>query len=464
MPAPWEALAAVEIGIREGIDKGLAYEREALGRLIETPTCRNLLHLFLQREQLKKAPEKKRDNARAIRKIGLIGAGAMGTALAHLAVVRGFDIVIKEANELSLGFAMLRQHALGQRLVERGEFSQEDISRRLNSVHGTMAWKGFGNVDLVIEAIDEDLPKKTTLIQEIEKNVPAGAVISSLTTSLSIAQLQAGLQHPGRVAGLHFFPVVSKVPLVEIVRAPGTTAATVEDLLEWTRKLGRTGMVVRDGPGFLVHRICMPAWNEAVLLLLEGVSERTIDEAMIRFGMPQGPLEYLDQMGLDEAAALARAMRPVFADRVSISSLFDVMVENGWLGLKTGAGFFRHKKGRQKKHYGLQRALADLAQPGSRDILSVADRHKHVSARLAGLMVNEAVRCLAEGLADRDSIDTAMVLGGAWPPHRGGPIRYAEQRGLKAMAAELTEWSLRLGPRFEPCAKLVDLLNRTSSE
>jgi 3-hydroxyacyl-CoA dehydrogenase/enoyl-CoA hydratase/3-hydroxybutyryl-CoA epimerase len=449
MPAPWEALAAVQLGIHDGIDKGLAYERAAIGRLIETPACRNLLQLFLQREQLKKPPDKKRGDARTIRKIGLVGAGAMGSAVAHLAIMRGFEIVIKEANEMSLGLAMLRLLGMFKQPLDQGVLAQPDIAKKLANIHGTTAWKGFDNVDLVIEAIDEDRAKKTALLQDVEKYAPARAIIASLTSSLAIADLQKGLKHPGRVAGLHFFPVVAKVPLVEVVRGPATEAAAVDDLADWTRKLGRSGMVVRDSPGFLVHRICMPAWNEAVVLLTEGVPAERIDQAMIRFGMPQGPLEYLDQMGLDEAAALVRAMQPLFGERLALSPLFERMVENGWLGLKSGAGFFRYKKGRQKKHYGLQRILADLGPSAQREILSVADQLKHVRERLTALMVNEAVRCLEEGLAEKDKIDVAMVLAGAWPPHRGGPLRFAEAQG-KAMAATLTELSLRFGPRFEP--------------
>jgi 3-hydroxyacyl-CoA dehydrogenase len=406
---------------------------------------------------LKKAPERKRADARTIRKIGLVGAGAMGTAVAHLAVMRGFEIVIKEANEMSLGLAMLRLLGMFKQPLDKGVLSQPEISKRLASIHGTTAWKGFDSVDLVIEAIDENLGKKTALLREMEKNVPGRAMVASLTTSLTIASLQNGLKQPGRVAGLHFFPVVAKVPLVEVVGAPATDAATVEDLADWTRKLGRTGMVVRDGPGFLVHRICMPAWNEAILLLMEGVPEDRIDEAMIRFGMPRGPLEYLDQMGLDEAAALVRSMQPAFGERLPLSPLFELMMENGWLGQKSGAGFFRYKNGRQKKHYGLQRILAELGPAGRREVLSVADQFKHIQERLAAMMVNEAVRCLEEGLAENDTIDMAMVLAGAWPPHRGGPLQYAATRGGKAMAANLTELSLRHGPRFEPRPWLVEM-------
>src|SRR5262245_14355848 len=183
MPAPWEALEAVRTGLRRGFDAGLAFEREALARLADTPACRNLIRLFLAREQARRPSEKKRERSRPLRRSGIVGAGTMGLGLAHLAVLRGFEVVLREASEIPLGYAVLRVLNQLEQSVKRGQLSAEDFARKLGAVHGTTAWKGFDSVDLVIEAVEEDLAKKQALFREMERHVPATAILTSATSS-----------------------------------------------------------------------------------------------------------------------------------------------------------------------------------------------------------------------------------------------------------------------------------------
>ncbi len=456
MPAPGEAVEAIRAGLRHGFDAGLAYERQALGRLVQTPACRHLIQLFFQREEARKAPEKKREGARLLRRLGVVGAGTMGLAIAHLAASRGFEVVIREANEMALGLTVLRLHGLFKQGVDKGLLSLPEAEKKLSAIHGTTAWKGFDQVDAVIEAVEEDRAKKRQLFQEMERHVPESAILTSITTSLSIADLQKDLKNPGRMAGLHFFHPVARVPLVEVVRGRATGPGVAEDLADWVRKLGRIGLMVRDSPGFVVHRVCMPAWNEAILLLAEGHRLDRIDAAMTRFGMPQGPFEYVDHLGLDEAAALVQTLEPLFGQRLPLSPLFALMVEKGWLGSKTGLGFYRYKGQGKKSNPGLRDILAALPEPDPVETLSAADQMKHIQERLVGLLVNETARCCEEELADETTIDLALVLAGAWAPHRGGPLAYARERGQE-MVASLTTLAQRLGSRFEPCAKLRQL-------
>jgi len=458
-PAPFEALQAVRTGIKEGMAAGLAYERAGIGRLASTPACRNLIHLFFQREQARKIPPKYQARGEPpVRQVALVGAGTMGAGIAQLAAIKGCNVVIREVNDTALAGGVLRILALFNKAAERGVISDEEAKRRLNSIHGTTAWKGFADVDLVVEAVIEELEAKRAVFRELEKEVPPSAVLATNTSSLTVAQLQEGLKHPGRVAGLHFFNPVHKMPLVEVIQGPATTDETVGALVRWAIQLGKTPIVVKDSPGFVVNRILMPYLNEAVLLASEGIPVPDIDKAMRRFGMPMGPLELLDQIGLDVAAHIARAMEPLFADRFPPNPAFHRMQGYGWLGQKNGLGFHRYQ-GRKKKVH--EAAIAVLREGGPRFALmshaGLAPREQMelVRRRMVCLMVNEAAACLGEGLAENAAaIDLAMVLGTGWAPHRGGPLRYGEDMGYGRIVADLRELAQQFGPRFEPCAEL----------
>ncbi len=455
MPAPWEALQAVRAGLKQGLEAGLAYERAAVARLAASDACHNLIRLFLQREEARRPWQgKPRPDSPPIRRVGVVGAGTMGAGIVQLAVLKGCDVVIREPDEKALGTAIMRILTLLTKAVERGLLTTAEIPRKLANIHGTTAWKGFADLDLCIEAVVEDPKTKRSVFREMEKHTSPSTILATNTSSLRVAPLTEDLQYPKRVAGLHFFNPVHKMPLVEIVRPPQTKQDVSDSLAEWVVGLGKTPVFVKDSPGFLVNRILVPYLNEAVLLVGEGMRVQRVDEAMRRFGMPMGPLEVLDQVGLDVAAAIARSLEPVFAGRLSPNPAFEKMKEKGWLGVKSQAGFYRYRRGRPREN---DDAMALLWGGGTPHMpaASPEDLMAEARARLVGLSVNEAIRCLAEGIADgADAIDLAMVLGSGWAPHRGGPLRYARQRGYSAIVASLTELAERLGPRFEPCAEL----------
>jgi 3-hydroxyacyl-CoA dehydrogenase/enoyl-CoA hydratase/3-hydroxybutyryl-CoA epimerase len=469
MPAPWEALKAVRVGLTQGMAAGLAYEREAIGRLVMSNACRNLVNLFFERERARRngdaargrggdaatdtgqphVESPRRPLAPSPRRIGIVGAGTMGAGIAQLAALKGFDVVVREVNDSVLAAGMQRIDALLQKAVERRLLSTEEAQQKLAAMGRTTAWDAFGDVDVVIEAAIEELETKRAIFRELERHTRPSAILATNTSSLSVQQIQEGLRHPERVAGLHFFNPVHKMPLVEVVRAPATGTAVVATLTHWAVALGKTPVGVRDSPGFVVNRILMPYLNEAVLLLAEGMSVERIDETMRRFGMPMGPLELLDQVGLDVAAHIARMLQPALAARFAPNAVFAQMVEHGWLGQKSGAGFYQYQ-GKTKK---VQAAAVALVQ-GESDVLPDIPTAE-ARERMVGLMANEAAACLAEGLAaDAATIDLAMVLGTGWAPHRGGPLRYADDRGVGEVVRVLAELAQRLGPRFEPCPEL----------
>ncbi|MBY0526413.1 MAG: enoyl-CoA hydratase/isomerase family protein [Gemmataceae bacterium] len=457
MPAPAEALEAVRRGIKQDMPAGLAYEREASGRLATSPACHNLVNLFFQREKSRKLPaEVRADLVVPIRRVGVVGAGTMGAGIAQLAAVKGFEVVVQEVNDAALAAGMSKIQALFDKAVEHRVLSAEEARHKIAAIRPTTTWQGFGNVDLVVEAAIEDLDAKRAIFRELEQRTKPTALLATNTSSLLVENLHEGRAHPERVGGLHFFNPVHKMPLIEVVRAPATDDAAVATLARWAIDLGKMPVIVKDSPGFVVNRILMPYLNEAVLVMGEGHSAPYVDRLMRKFGMPMGPLELLDQIGLDVAAHVEQSMRPAFAGRYTPNPCFTRMRERGWLGEKCGVGFYCHH-GKSRKPNNAARG----AFPKDEGKYPVAFRHPGtvsgtaLADRLVLLMVNEAAACLGEGLtSSAEAIDAAMVFGTGWAPHRGGPLHYADHRGLREIVKRLDEFTQNDGPRFEPCTEL----------
>jgi 3-hydroxyacyl-CoA dehydrogenase/enoyl-CoA hydratase/3-hydroxybutyryl-CoA epimerase len=463
MPAPWEALQAVRTGLRHGLEAGLKYEREAAGRLATSNACRNLISLFLAREEARKPPE----TASKIRRVAVIGAGTMGAGIAQLASIHEFELVIREVNDAALKAGMERIAGLLDKAVENKVLTREAAERKLAAIQGVTGWNqgaaAWDAVDLVVEAIIEDLPLKQRVFREVEEHTRRDTILATNTSSLLVQQIQDSVKQRERVAGLHFFNPVHKMHLVEVAHAPRTSGSVVASLVKWVIALGKTPIVVKDSPGFVVNRILMPYLYEAVLLVSQGMQANAIDSTMRRFGMPMGPLELLDQVGLDVAAHSARSMQALFRDRLGteqelsgLALAFEAFVKRGWLGQKAGLGIYRYKGNAKKVHPQALEILRKEPKPAGELIRSLPKEVQMQEARerMVLLMVNEAALCLAEALAPAAQIDLAMVLGTGWAPHRGGPLHYADARGLTEAVQKLKELSQRAGPRFQPCAEL----------
>jgi 3-hydroxyacyl-CoA dehydrogenase/enoyl-CoA hydratase/3-hydroxybutyryl-CoA epimerase len=451
MPAPAEVIEAVRTGLSQGMTQGLAYERAAAGRLAVSPACRNLVTLFVQREQARKLPAEA--GAPEVTRVGVVGAGVMGAGIAQLAAVKGCSVVVQEVNPGALEAGLKRIDELFAKAVQRRLLTQEEARQRRAALRGTLSWEGFGDVDLVVEAALEDLQVKRNLFRELEGRTRPEAVLATNTSSLTVASIQEGLRHPQRVAALHFFNPVHKMPLVEVAHTPATAPHTVDLLRRWAVALGKTPVVVGDGPGFVVNRVLMPYLNEAVLLLSEGLKTRDIDRVMKRFGMPMGPLELLDEIGLDVAAHVARTMQPALAGRFEPNTSFEKLRAQGWLGAKSGTGFYTHK-GKKLAVHGAAEDLLRNGRASPSAALPPAARLAEARERMVLLMVNESALALSEGLADAETVDLAMVFGTGWAPHRGGPLRYADDRGPAEVVQALAALAGRHGKRFEPCAEL----------
>jgi 3-hydroxyacyl-CoA dehydrogenase/enoyl-CoA hydratase/3-hydroxybutyryl-CoA epimerase len=395
-------------------------------------------------------------NPKPVRRVGVVGCGVMGAGIAQLAAVRNCEVVVQEVNADALGAGIQRINALFNQAVERGILTAHERDRKLSAIKGTVAWEHFDGVDVAVEAAVEDLEAKRKVFRELEARCRPETVLATNTSSLRVAEVAEGLARPERLAGLHFFNPVHKMELVEVARIAATSDAATAVLVQFAIVLGKTPVVVRDAPGFVVNRVLMPYLNEATLLIGEGLSIRDLDEVMRRFGMPMGPLELLDQIGLDVAAHVAEAMRPLLQERFGGNDAFAKMRSNGWLGQKSGKGFYSHK-GKKTRPNELAENLLQAARsaPAATTGLPKAARLTEARERMVLLMVNESALALGEGLAAcADAIDLTLVLGTGWAPQRGGPLHYADQREPAEVVRALETLAARHGKRFEPCAEL----------
>ncbi|HEX7879770.1 MAG TPA: 3-hydroxyacyl-CoA dehydrogenase NAD-binding domain-containing protein [Candidatus Eisenbacteria bacterium] len=456
-PAPHEAMESVEESFHTKLDKGLAHEAGLVGPLLVTPTCKNLTWLFRANNEARRPGAIRNPEtgnavpAREVRNAAVIGAGVMGGGIAHLLAEQGIPVRLKDLDEAALVKGMSAAAGLVAAQRKKGRIDRRAARDRMSRIAPALTWDGFGSIDCVIEAVVEDLGIKQRVVGEIESVVPERCVIATNTSSLPIGGIAAGARHPDRIVGLHFFNPVHRMPLVEVIAGRASSAEAVATAHGLARRLGKTPIVVTDTPGFLVNRVLTAYLAEALRMLVEGTDPRAIDKAMVHFGMPMGPFALLDQIGFDTASKASKAIETLNERYLPRASVMSRLIEAGRLGVKNGKGFYRYRKG---KNIGFDKHVLGLVEHGDKSEHGVED----IQARLYLPMVNEAVRCLAAGVARSPAdVDLGMVLGTGFPPFRGGPLRNADIMGIPAVVERLNELATRVGERLSPEPRLVQM-------
>lgn len=441
-PALNAILEAVAAGFRDDHDKGFETERMLFGEVAMTDTSRNLIQLFFQREKARSAATwtgPLSEKPPAIRKVGVIGGGIMGAGIAQWCAVQGFAVALKEISAEFLEQGVSRIDKLFNESVKKGAMSADEAEFRRNSIEVSTTWGDFADVDLVIEAATEKLELKQAIFREVIEQVPYHAIIATNTSALPVTALAGTIKEPERVVGLHFFNPVHRMMLVEIVTTQHTVDRQVVQLVEFVKKLGRTPIVCADSPGFVVNRILFPYLDEAVRLAAEGVPAARVDRVIEAFGMPMGPLELLDQVGIDVAAYVADSLAKLSPQPSPTTGYLHQLAATGKLGRKSGEGFYQYPKGKK---------VAPAADTKSAEN-SITD--ETIEQRIVLRMVNEAGKLLSEGVVPEAwMIDLAMVLGTGFAPQTGGPLAYASRLGIPAMLQRLEQWERTAGPRFAP--------------
>ena len=413
-PSVSKAVEVVTHAVHGEIEKGLLLERNAVAELIKSRDSARLIDLFFMREEANKRPATG-GTALPIHDATVIGAGVMGAGIAHILASRGIRVLMTDVTNDSLARGLERIHGLVSDATRRRLVTKVQGRDTLDRISTTHVPVPLNRHHLVIEAATESMELKKKIFADLAARVSADTILATNTSALSVSDLAKTVPNPERVIGLHFFNPVHRMPLVEIITLPETSPDVLATVVSFVQKLGKTPVVVKDSPGFLVNRILVPYLMEAVRLHEGGIPVKDIDEAMLEFGMPMGPMRLLDEIGLDVAAHVAKTLASAFPDRFPHTDALDKMVAAGQLGKKTGQGFYRYENGKEI----LPSTHSDLP------------RHESIQTNLALLISQEAMRCLKEGIArSADDIDLAMVLGTGYPPFRGGPITFARDTGI----------------------------------
>jgi 3-hydroxyacyl-CoA dehydrogenase/enoyl-CoA hydratase/3-hydroxybutyryl-CoA epimerase len=450
LPDGLKAPAEVLKVLRAGPEHGLAQTRDSVLSLAELPALGNFLRLQRLREQARlPAPD-----AKPNQRIGIVGASGRALALVQTAALKGCDIVFREPDEKALGMTIFGILQNLNAEARRGLLAPKEIEGLLARIHSTVSWKGFGDVGLVIHTGDGDRDTHEKDLREIAAEIPASTPLATTSPWLTMERLRELLPHPNRIMRLSFPTPIGKIPLVEMHHVRDTSPAAQQRFRDFAVLLGKTPIRVRDQAGFLLDRLWYPAWNEILILIREGIDADRLDTILFRFGMAYSPLEYLDLIGLDNAYAYALTMKPIFGERLPPDDAWELLFEKGWLGRKSGQGLFRYHR-RVKRG---NRFLANLLRQDAQRVLTFHSRDQeagHVCERIAGLTINEAFRCVEEGVVENGDVLDLMLMLSGWAPHRGGPIRYAESTGLAHWVETLERHAKESGPRFTPCAELL---------
>jgi len=463
-PAPQMAIDTLRIGVSESEDAQYVAESDAIARLSGDPVTAELLRLFFVSEAAKKLPESLAAQGAAvkpdeIRQAAVIGAGAMGAGVALLLARRGVWTRLKDLNPEFVSRGMQTIRKLLRSDLKRRKITPLEASRALDHLSPATDYRGLKNADVVIEAIVEDLSIKRRMFNELIDAVGEQTVLATNTSSLRVAEIAEGMPRPERFVGLHFFNPPHQMPLVEVVRTPHTSSAAVGAAWSVVSKLGMTPVLVGDCTGFLVNRLLSPYMNEAGYLLEEVDDPLEIERAAVEFGMPMGPLELMDLVGIDVAGHVSRNMHEAYGDRMAPAPLWTKLREGGGGGGKP-ARLYERRFGRKRLSGSFRRAVAEIRRSQGGGKKPVPSR-TGITDRLIFPIINEAARCLDEGIAEKpEDINLAMVFGTGFAPFRGGPLRYAEAIGYDHVVAVLD----RLAPDHPRLAPSDALRRMTRGE
>jgi 3-hydroxyacyl-CoA dehydrogenase/enoyl-CoA hydratase/3-hydroxybutyryl-CoA epimerase len=459
-PAVLKALEVVTRGIARTAAESLALERDGFIELARTGTARNLVRLFFLQERARKlsldsaAPNLGVETGPAeaaapanppapIQRAAVIGAGVMGAGIAQWLAARGVPVILRDIDSSQVAKGMATIGRLFGDGVKRRLFTPLEARQAFDRIQPAATEVPLQRADLVIEAAVERMDLKKKIFGRLAAEAGPDTILASNTSALSITELSSATTAPDRVVGMHFFNPVHRMQLVEIVAGARTGRAALRRTLRFVQQIGKLPVLVRDSPGFVVNRILMPYLIEA------GARIEDIDEAMVDFGMPMGPLRLIDEVGVDVAHHVARTLAGQFSDRLQVPEVLGRMLEAGLLGRKSGRGFYLH----QRKRPRVNRAVLVQRKGDTAARLSRAELQQWMVL----LMVNEAARCLEEEVVSApEDVDFAMVMGTGFAPFRGGPLRHADAVGLPEVVARMNQL-VGIGLNyFKPCALLAE--------
>ena len=452
--APLKILGVMESGQGQKRNSYLSMEATAFGELCMGVQSQNLQYVFSLMDGAKKYREARGGDSGNVQKVSqgaVLGAGNMGGGLAWLFAKNAQRPIVKDVSLQSLEQGLQQSSQNFRSELKRKKITPSQFERFQRSITPTLHYTNMASVDLLIEAVTENLELKKKVFQEVEKHLREDCLITSNTSSLRVTEMAQALVRPERFAGLHFFNPVHRMPLVEIVTHSKVAQETIESLYHWVLQVKKVPLVVRDGPGFLVNRILMPYMNIALDLLTKGVPHGDIESACLNFGMPMGPFRLLDEVGIDVGIKVLKEIHQALGDRMCSHSLIEDIVKAGFLGRKNDKGFYLYKEGRKKEW----NQHINKFFPHKSTFMG----EKLIQQRIFFPMVNEAAHILDEKIViSPKDVDLGVIFGIGFPPFRGGILRYADREGLDQIVQLMKEFSREAGPHYYTPAPYLERL------
>ncbi len=458
-PAPVEAVKVMQKAAGKGRDEALKIEAQGFAKVARTPVADGLISLFLNDQLLKKKAKAATKIARPIKQAAVLGAGIMGGGIAYQSAVRGTPIIMKDIADKQLDLGMSEANKLLAKQVERKKLTPEKSGNVLSKIRPTLNYGDFGNVDVVVEAVVENPKIKKSVLAEIEGLVKPGTIIASNTSSISIDELAAAMKHPENFLGMHFFNPVHRMPLVEVIHGAKTSKAATATIVDYASRMGKSPIVVKNCPGFLVNRVLFPYFAGFMAAIRDGADFVKVDRIMENFGWPMGPAYLQDVVGIDTGHHVSDVLAEGYPDRMAktFKTALDVMYESKRYGQKNGVGFYKYEtdpKGKPKK----------LTDPASYELIKPVQpsgqkdfSDEEIIDRLMIPMIIETARCLEEGIVETaNEADMGLILGIGFPPFRGGALKYADTLGLKTVVEKAEKYK-QLGKLYEPTAKMREM-------
>lgn len=452
-PAIDRIIDTVKQGIENGFQAGLDLEAKNFGELAMTSQSKQLRNIFFATTEMKKETGAEGVQPEKVTKAAVLGGGLMGGGIAHVTINKAkVPVRLKDIGQEGIKNALHYHYQLLKPRVKRKIMRQSELEKQMLMLSPTVDYSGFKDVDLVVEAVFEDLALKQKMVADIEQHAKPTAIFATNTSSLPITKIAAKAERPELVIGLHYFSPVEKMPLAEIITHPGTSAKTVATTVAFAKAQGKTPIVVRDGAGFYVNRILAPYMNEAARLLLAGEPIEHLDKSLVKFGFPVGPITLLDEVGIDVGAKVAPILSDELGERFSPPAAFEKLLDDGRKGRKTKKGFYKYGGKTKGKE------VDDSVYP----VLGITPSQnlsaEQVVERCIFPMLNEAAWCLQDDIirSPRDG-DIGAIFGIGFPPFLGGPFRYMDSLGIKQVVDTLQRLEREHGSRYAPCDLLVQM-------
>src|SRR3954465_3962081 len=459
-PAPLVAIDIVREGLKLPLRRALDLEAGAFSELVTTETAKSLISIFFAKNEVEARAGKIARAARPVETVGVLGAGFMGAGIAQVLAQKGVPVVLKDKDLAAVGrgYAFCQQQFRDR--VKRRRATEAEAKRDLGKILPTVEYEALRRSDFVVEAVFEDLGVKHTVLRETEAVASEDLIFASNTSATPTARIAEPSRHPERVVGMHFFSPVAKMPLLEVIRHPGTSEETLATTVAVGRTMGKTVIVVGDGPGFFTSRVLGAMLNEAAWMLAGGGDVEKVARAMPRWGWPVGPFPLLDEVALDAPRHAGQVVRDALGDRVAPPPVFERMIADHRLGRKSKRGFYLYEEGKKGK-------ISKRVDPAVYRLLGWSEKpidDREVTERCWLQMLNETARCMEEGIITNPAdVDIGVIFGFGFPPFRGGLLREADRQGLPWVVETLDRYVVHYGERLRPAALLREMAGRGAS-